>query len=44
MRPYAILVRLYPADHPRDEMLGVLEENGQPWCREAPSLMLCRSA
>jgi hypothetical protein len=40
MRAYALLVRLYPADHPRDEMLGVLEENGRSWPREAPSLLL----
>ena len=40
MKPYAVLVRLYPADHPRDEMLGVLAEGGRSWYREAPALVL----
>ncbi|AGZ42783.1 hypothetical protein [Actinoplanes friuliensis] len=39
MSAYTVLLRLYPSDHPRDEMLGVLEENGRPWWREAPSLI-----
>jgi len=40
MSPYAALVGLYPPTYPRDEMLGVLEEQGRPWHREAPSLIL----
>jgi hypothetical protein len=40
MNGYAFLVGLYPAGHPRDEMLGVLEQSGRPWFREAPSLLL----
>ncbi|MEV4349218.1 hypothetical protein AB0J83_32580 [Actinoplanes sp. NPDC049596] len=40
MSPYEVLVRLYPADQPRDEMLGVLEENARPWPYEAPALLL----
>ncbi|MEV6344835.1 hypothetical protein [Actinoplanes sp. NPDC051851] len=40
MTGYDLLVRLYPAGHPRDEMLGVLEESGRPWHTEAPSLIV----
>lgn len=40
MNAYALMVGLYPAGYPHDEMLGVLEENGRPWHREAPSLLL----
>jgi hypothetical protein len=40
MNWYALLLRAYPADHPRDEMLGVLEENSRPWWREAPALIV----
>ncbi|MFF5076111.1 hypothetical protein ACFY36_03605 [Actinoplanes sp. NPDC000266] len=40
MTPYEAMVRLYPSDHPRDEMLGVLEESGRRWHREAPALLL----
>jgi hypothetical protein len=40
MNAYALMVGLYPAGYPRDEMLGVLEEHGRPWPREAPSLLL----
>ena len=39
MNAYAVMLRMYPSDHPRDEMLGVLEESGQAWYREAPSLV-----
>lgn len=39
MSPYELMLRLYPDGHPRDEMLGVLEEGGRPWRREAPSLL-----
>ncbi|WP_433305920.1 hypothetical protein ACQP2F_19380 [Actinoplanes sp. CA-030573] len=39
MSPYALMLRLYPDGHPRDEMLGVLEEGGRAWYREAPSLL-----
>lgn len=35
-----MMVRLYPPDHPRDEMLGVLEERHRPWHREVPALLL----
>jgi hypothetical protein len=31
---YARLLRLYPADHPRDEMLDVLLTSGRPCRRE----------
>jgi hypothetical protein len=37
---YARLLRLYPAGHPRDEMLGVLLESGRPVHREALPLVL----
>jgi hypothetical protein len=40
MNAYAVMVALYPPGYPRDEMLGVLEENGRPWLREAPALLL----
>jgi hypothetical protein len=35
----AAMLRMYPSDRPRDEMLGVLEENGRAWYREAPPLL-----
>jgi hypothetical protein len=36
---YARLLRLYPAGHPRDEMLGVLLESGRPVHREVLPLV-----
>ncbi|WP_250031572.1 hypothetical protein [Paractinoplanes maris] len=37
---YAGLLRLYPAGHPRDEMLDVLLTAGRPVWREIPALVL----
>jgi hypothetical protein len=37
---YARLLRLYPADHPRDEMLDVLLTSGRPFRREVLPLVL----
>lgn len=37
---YARLLRLYPADHPRDEMLDVLLTSRRPWRREVLPLVL----
>jgi hypothetical protein len=37
---YALLLRLYPADYPRDEMLGVLVAGGRPFHRELLPLIL----
>ncbi|WP_249999872.1 hypothetical protein [Actinoplanes sp. M2I2] len=39
-RVYAALLRLYPAGHPRDEMLDVLLTAGRPMGRELPALVL----
>ena len=39
-RAYAALLRLYPAGHPRDEMLGVLLEADRPMWREVGPLVL----
>ena len=39
-RTYERLLHLYPADYPRDEMLGVLLANGRPRFREVPALVL----
>jgi hypothetical protein len=40
MRVYRALLRLYPTDHPRDEMLDVLLTAGRPMRRELPALVL----
>jgi hypothetical protein len=40
MNAYGLIVRLYPDGHPRDEMLGVIEEVGRPWFREVPALVV----
>ncbi|MBU2663329.1 hypothetical protein KOI35_07380 [Actinoplanes bogorensis] len=40
MKTYRTLLRLYPADHPRDEMLDVLLTAGRPMRRELPALVL----